>query len=86
MCQKQRVLNNAKARRIKYAWLRWAGYPPDEAQQLSHRAMMPPAFYDDLDRWFFYRRGRLSLDPTNGKVNRLLEFISEKLQKDVKNS
>ena len=63
------ITPTAHNNRIKYAWYRWRGLPSSAAKRLSQHIAMPPEFYVDLDRWFYYQQGQLKLDPTNGQDN-----------------
>ncbi len=60
---------------IKYAWLRYKGYTREEARILCQRVEMPEAFYQDLDSYFFYVRGKLVRDVTDGSVNNLYDIL-----------
>jgi len=65
---------SAHNNRTKYAWCKWAGYSTKDAKLLSQRAKMPLQFYADLEKWFFYRDGRLYFDPSAGKTHDLKNF------------
>jgi len=72
---------SAQNNRIKYAWLIWTGYSPEEARRLAKRVKMPPQFYLDLERWFFYHEGRLYFDSTGGGINEMTREFRENAEK-----
>ena len=67
--------------RIKYAWFRYQQYPIAEAKRLSQRPEMPPEFFADFEKWFFYTNGQLRLDSSDGEDN----IFAQRLENYVKN-
>lgn len=78
------IKDTPKNRRIKYAWLRQAGYNRAQAKAMCRDEFMPKAFYRDLDKWFFYIHGQLIPDPSEGYVNRMVEAIERRGKKLLK--
>ena len=58
---------SAHNNRIKYAWCKWMGYSTPMAKNFSQRTQMPAQFYADLEKWFYYHKGKLYFDPTQEK-------------------
>ncbi len=72
------IKDTPRNRRLKYAWLKYAGYNRTQARTTSRSELMPAQFYDDLERWFFYKHGQLIPDQSDGEVNKLVEAIEHR--------